>query len=159
MKQLDNYIQEKLKLNNEYKEPKYSCQPKDKKELIEILKERLSKNVHADLNDIDVSQIKYMNLLFNHKWNPCNIKIDQWDMSNVEDTRGMFYKCRNFNCDLSNWDVSNIKLMGDMFIGCSRFKGEGLEKWNPKNCNDMTDIFKDCVYMNVHKNIPSWYKK
>ena len=43
----------------------YSCQPKTKKELLEIIKYRISKEGNnCDLNDIDVSLIMDMSYLF-----------------------------------------------------------------------------------------------
>jgi len=56
--------------------------------------------------------------------------LENWNVSNVDNMKAMFYNCENFNCDLSKWDVSNVKCMSWMFI----------------NCNSL-------------KNIPSWYKE
>ena len=67
MKRLDNYINEKLKINKSTKH-QYTCQPKNKKELKVILEERLAKDKNADLNDIDVSEIIDMSLLFDNKF-------------------------------------------------------------------------------------------
>ena len=67
----------------------YSCQPKTKSELEQIIKDRISKEgPNCDLNDIDTSLICDMSYLF--------------------------YKS-NFNGDISNWDVSNVRHMCFMF--------------------------------------------
>ena len=153
MKQLDNFIHEKLKINSNSKINEYTCQPQNKNELISIIKKRLFKNIHADLNDIDVSKIKNMSFLFDGL-NPHNIHIEYWDVSNVEYMNGMFYKCRNFNCDLSQWDVSNVKDMRGMFENCFRFEGNGLENWNVSNTLNMSWMFENCLKI---KNKPSWY--
>ena len=49
---------------------------------------------------------------------PRNIKIDEWDVSNVTDMHGMFTLCKDFDCDLASWDVSNVKSAALMFFGC-----------------------------------------
>ncbi|QQY78680.1 BspA family leucine-rich repeat surface protein [Mycoplasma mycoides subsp. capri] len=36
-------------------------------------------------------------------------KIKKWDMSNIEDTSGMFLGAAKFNQDLSDWNTSNVK--------------------------------------------------
>ena len=61
MKSLKNYIQEKLVI----KKNKYKCLPETKKELQNIIKQRIEKEGdEVDLNDIDVSKIKDMSNLF-----------------------------------------------------------------------------------------------
>ena len=152
MKALDRYIIEKFQITKD--STYYTCQPKDKVELREILEERLAVDENANLNDIDVSAITDMSNLFD-SLDPHNIKIDNWDVSNVEDMDGMFEGCKNFNCNLENWDVSNVEDMYAMFWNCSKFEGEGLEKWNPVKCKYMMRMFNYC---NSLKNKPSWYK-
>ena len=91
----------------------YSCQPKTKKELKEIIEERISKEgPNCDLNDIDTSLITDMSYLFANKL--FNGNISEWNTSNVVNMIGMFYKS-NFNGDISKWDVSKVRSMGDMF--------------------------------------------
>ena len=50
-----------------------------------------------------------------------NIKIDQWDVSNVKTMRNMFWNCSNFNADLSKWDVRNVVNMERMFFLLYKF--------------------------------------
>ena len=56
-----------------------------------------------------------------------NDYISEWDVSNVEDMRYMFYKSP-FNGDISQWDVSNVQNMYMMFYGSS-FNGD-ISSWN-----------------------------
>ena len=68
----------------------YSCQPKTRGELKEIIEKRINEEgPDCDLNDIDTSLIDDMSYLF--------------------------YKA-NFNGDISKWDVSNVKNMTRMFM-------------------------------------------
>ena len=160
----------------------YSCRPKTWSELRTILEKRLAKNKDADLNDIDVSAIKYIGSynaigLF-EGLDPHNIHLEDWDVSNAINMGAMFWGCENFNCNLNNWDVSkvtsmvgmfydcynfnsnlddwdvsNVTSMRGMFHGCEKFKGDGLENWKPIQCKDI-DMFYKCDSL---KTNPSWY--
>ena len=122
MKKLIDII-EGLKIGSKTKVNKYSCKPKDKKELEKIIKERLEKDKDADLNDIDVSDVTDMESLF-YDLDPHNIDISEWDVSNVKNMAFMFYFCNNFNCDLSDWNVINVEDMEFMFAGCASLKNK-----------------------------------
>ena len=67
----------------------YSCQPKTKKELKDIIEDRVyNYGSNCDLNDIDVSLIEDMSYLFSRS---------------------------NFNGDISKWNTSKVKNMELMF--------------------------------------------
>ena len=148
MKTIDEYILEKLKINKHSNDIE---QPKDKKELREILKKRLAKDKNANLNDIDVSEITDMSELFRHL-DPHKIDISEWDVSNVTDMDYMFAYCENFNCDLSDWDVSNVVTMIAMFEECKMFEGKGLENWEVSGVKNMRIMFWGCVKFNCDLN-------
>ena len=77
----------------------YSCQPKTKKELEEIVGERiLFRGNNCDLNDIDISLIDDLSGLF--YCSEFNGDISRWDTSNVTDTYYLFYRSK-FNGDIS----------------------------------------------------------
>ena len=158
MKTLNTYITEKILINK--RTFIYTCYPKTRKKLREILEERLAEDKNADLNDIDVSQIKDMSAdninipgLF-EDLDPHNIDISKWNVSNVTNMGGMFFNCNKFNSDLSQWDVSNVTNMFYMFRGCHNFNCD-LNDWNIRNLEDCTWIFHDCP---LEKNPPKWYK-
>ena len=138
MKNLIDII-EGLKIGSKTKINKYSCRPKDKDELRKIIKERLKQDKNTNLNDIDVSNIKDMQLLFN-ELDPHNIDISEWDVSNVEDMSGMFFDCRNLDCDLSKWEVSKVKDMNYMFTGCTSLKNK--PSWYKENLTDIIESLK-----------------
>jgi len=153
MKTLNEYIIEGLKINSKTKVNKYSCKPKTKYDLKDIIRERLDKDKDANLNDIDVSNITDMFNLF-HNLDPHNIDISEWDVSKVTNMMGMFDECENFNSDLSEWDVSNVTDMQDMFFDCRKFNSD-LSNWDVSNVKFMHDMFHGCTSL---KNKPSWYK-
>ena len=154
MKNIDTFIQERLVINSKSKANQYTCQPKSWLELRNILKERLKKDKDANLNDIDVSQIKDMHNLF-LTLDPYNIDISKWDVSNVEDMGSMFDGCGHFNADLSKWNVSNVKYMSFMFEWCENFNCD-LSDWNVSNVKDMRWMFDFCKSL---KKLPSWYNE
>ena len=158
----DNYILiEKLKLNKKSKAFEHKYHPKDRDELTSLLEQLLKeRGKDADLNDIDVSQIKTFydggrgKSVF-EGLDPHNIDISEWDVSNAENMYGMFYKCENFNSDLSKWDVSKVKDMRAMFYGCKYFNCD-LSKWDVSKVENMYGMFYACASL---KNKPSWYKE
>ena len=159
MKQLDNYITERLKLTSKTKSNTYTCQPKSFGELRDILEDRLmGKDKNADLNDIDVSNITdlggnaHPNGLF-ERLDPHNIKIDQWDVSNVINMEDMFFGCKNLECDISKWDVSKVTNMQSMFVRCENFNCD-LSNWNVSNVEDMYYMFYKCNKFN--SDISGW---
>ena len=110
----------------------YSCQPKTKEELEQIIKDRISKEgLNCDLNDIDVSLIDDMSWLF--YYSKFNGDISNWNVCNVKYMHGMFGNS-NFNGDISRWDVSNARDMTGMFAN-SKFN-QDISNWKiRKDCN------------------------
>ena len=107
----------------------YSCQPKTKEELKEIINDRISEQGNnCDLNDIDVSLITDMSyLFFDSKFNG---DISNWDVNNVEDMSGMFAYSK-FKRDISNWNVRKDCNVENMFTGyCVKeeYKPKALQK-------------------------------
>ena len=180
MKNLNIFVNEQksfkaFRINQDHKPSfqQYDIKPADRKELQDILEERISKDPNADLNDIDVSNVTDMNHLFlrgSSGWfrrlDPHDIDISDWDVSKVEDMGSMFYDCPNFTGrGLENWNVSNVKDMRDMFYKCKKLKCD-ISNWDiSENCiiKDMFSAIKnrqniklpDCLYdpkKNTHKS-------
>jgi len=132
----------------------YNYHPKTKQELRKLLGHLfVERGKDADLNDIDVSNITDMSVLFNGL-DPHNINIRHWDVSNVKDMECIFYVCYNFDCDLSGWDVSSVRIMNSMFDNCKKFTGKGLENWKSIKCIDMNCMFYNCV--NFDCDLSGW---
>ena len=136
---------------------------------------------NINISQWDVSNVENMNSMFDgcknftgqglKKWNVSNVEdmgfmfdgctnfegngLENWKLIKCENMHCMFYKCINFNHNLGSWNVSNIEDMFSMFEGCENFKGDGLEKWKPINCQDMRNMFENSGV----KKYPSWYEE
>ena len=164
MKRLKTYISEDFKLNKKGKISRtLNYQPKDVQELRTLLKELINKRgKDADLNDIDVSQIKSMNYMYDPQTkglfkmlDPHNIDISEWDVSNVEDMSFMFAGCENFNCDLSRWNVSKVKYMTRTFLKCTKFTATDLHNWDIRNVEKINGMFCRCKSFDG-KEVENW---
>ena len=148
MKSISFYINEALKLGK----TRYNYHPKTKKELQEIIKQRIeAEGNECNLNDIDTSKITDMSKLF--EYSDFNGDISKWDVSNVEDMSFMFLSCKKFNCDISNWDVSNVNDMSYMFFGCADFN-QDISKWDVSDVINMSFMFYQCKVFN--QDISNW---
>ena len=115
MKNLNNFIQEKLVINKHSK-VKYNYHPKSRDELKELVNKLIEERGNeADLNDIDTSNITDMTELF-YRSN-FNGNISEWDVSNVEDMTRMFYQSKfsGDNGDISKWNTKKVKNVLNMF--------------------------------------------
>ena len=156
MKNLDNYITERLKLTGKTEIINYAYYPKTKEELKKLVNKLIKERGNeADLNDIDVSEITNMSWLFYDVWH-FNGDISKWNVSNVKDMSNMF-KDAPFDGDISNWDVSNVEYMDSMFMN-SYFTGKNgdISKWDVSKVKNMDFMFYHCP---LEKNPPKWYKK
>ena len=119
-----------IKIGNNISEfSTYSCQPKTKEELKEIIKDRIEKEgPKCDLNDIDVSLIEDMSYLF--FCSKFDGDISDWNVSNVENMLGMFAYSK-FSQDISKWKIDKKCDIREMFDNCLikyEFKPKSVHK-------------------------------
>ena len=91
--------------------------PKDKNTLEKLLKKMIKvRGDEGDFNDIDTSDIKDMESLFQFN-ETFNGDITGWSVSKVTDMSYMFFYATSFNQDLSKWDLKG-KNKTEIFNGC-----------------------------------------
>ena len=168
MKNINQFIIEKFKLNSKNIKNQYSCKPKTRDELKKIISKRITnqklnyknKEEVLNLNDIDTSDVNSFNHLFTNL-NPLKIDISEWDTSNVENMRGMFDGCEYLQStgDLGNWDVSNVTNMSFMFNDCRNLTNIGdLSSWEI-NDTEMKYAFQNCKKLKSIGFIKHWRPK
>ena len=151
MKSLKSYIQEKLiiKKSNKQSNNNYKYFPKTKKELRDIILQRIeAEGNEVDLNDIDVSEITDMSELFRET--NFNGDISNWNVSNVTNMCGMFFRCKIFNQDISSWNISNVKDMSYMFCSCKSFN-QDISNWDVSNVKNINYVFVYCPLEEKYK--------
>ena len=62
--------------------------------------------------------------------------IADWDVSNVEDMRAIFFGAHAFNQPLNSWNVSNVRNMAFMFCKAESFN-QPLNGWDVSKVVDM----------------------
>jgi len=155
MKTINQYISEKLHINNTTK-IEYMYHPKDKDELIKAIQDKIekyglgTKEDLLDLNDIDTSKVTDMSHLFNSLDGKLkdlskngHFDISSWNISNVVNMENMFYHSE-FNGNISNWDVSNVEDMSFMFA-VSTFDRD-ISKWNVSKVENMRYMFSNSYF-------------
>ena len=135
---------------------KYKTEPEtdgEAKKLASII-EYIVRNIdeEADLNWIDVTNIKNMSYLFQKS--KFNGDISDWDVSNVEDMSYMFDQCAfdGTSSDISNWDVSNVDYMEGMFQ-YSPFNKTDICNWDVHDLHTAEYMFKESLFC---QDISNW---
>ena len=163
MKSLNQYIQEKLIINKDYRDNTIVV-IKSFDELRKIIEDRYdkfgagTKQNPIDFNDIDVSNLdsfydKNIGLFEYTKFK--YIDISDWDLSNVKSMCRMFFSCKELKSvgDISGWDVSKVTDMSFMFTGCKKFN-QDISKWNVSKVTDMSYMFYSCE--NFNQDLSGW---
>lgn len=68
------------------------------------------------------------------------IRINGWNVSNVEDMSFMFADAILFNQSLSKWNTKKVRDMNHMFYNATMFDSS-IEDWNTKNVRNMSYMF------------------
>lgn len=145
------------------KHQKCTAFPKNKKELIEIIEDALSKDI-TNLNFIDTHDITDMKLLFSQQYNwegiilteeqQAKLDVSEWDVSNVKNMSYLFNSCGSFNCDLSKWNITNVKKIDGIFHKCKAFNSD-ISDWKINNdIKNMSYMFSGCT--NFNQDISKW---
>ena len=163
MKPLNQYIQEKLIINRDYRDVNiYHPKSFDKlRNIIEYRYKKLgpgTKENPIDFNDVDVSHIDSFcdkNIGIFEKTKFKYIDISYWDVSNVYSMRHMFYRCKELESvgDISKWNVSKVRFMAFMFSECKKIN-QDLSEWNVSNVTDMNYMFWECGSFN--QDLSKW---
>ena len=160
--------------DNNGKKHRRGYKPKDKDTLEKLLKRMIEvRGDEGDFNDIDTSNIKDMESLFNDNktfngditgWNVSSVidmssmfayatsfnqPIGKWKFPKVENMKYMFYGATSFNQPIGDWEFPKVTDMSGMFYGASSFN-QDLSEWDLKG-KDTTDMFSNCPIVDKYK--------
>ena len=113
--------------------------------------------IEIDISTWDMSNIEDMSYMFaenNHLLKihfPNDMKIN---LKNVKSMDNMFEWCKQLDMNVSNWDVSNVEQTNNMFYRCENFKGDGLEKWKTSKLQSALNMFEWCI--NLDADFKDW---
>jgi surface protein len=134
-------------------------------ELFSAKRNSLSVNFNEDISRWNTSMVTNMTRLFEGArsfdqnlslWETCNVRgmretfsgatqfqgmgLAHWNVSNVDDTTGMFRSAYAFNEDISNWEVELVTSLAEMFLEALSFN-QSLKAWNTKSATNMSSMF------------------
>ena len=82
-----------------------------------------------------------------------NSKINEWDVSTVENLANTFRSASSFNSPIGGWDVSSVNNMQSVFFQATSFN-QDLSSWNTSNVDRMDNMFRQATSFN--QDISSW---
>lgn len=117
----------------------------------------IKRATELDVSNLDVSNIRTMNDMFNRYENITSLDLSNWDVSKVEEMTGMFDSSSNITTfgDISNWNTSNLRNARSMFGSCRGLTSLDLSNWDVNNLNDMYNMFASCENLEV-LNLSNW---
>jgi surface protein len=80
-------------------------------------------------------------------------RVDEWDVSNINNLQACFFQCPNFNGNVSSWDVSNVTNFQSCFANCTNFT-QNVGSWNVLAATNMSFMFQNAT--NFNQNIGNW---
>jgi surface protein len=110
-----------------------------------------------DVSNLDISNMRNMNEMFNSYKNITSLDLSNWDVSNIGAMQGMFDSCYNVTTfgDISNWNTSNLRNARSMFGSCRSLTSLDLSNWNTDSLEDMYNMFASCGNLEV-LNLSNW---
>ena len=105
----------------------------------------LPKLKEVNVNLIDTSKTKYMQMMFVGCEELSSIDVSAWDTSNVVDMSFMFKRCYSLKTiDVSGWNTNNVTNMAGLFNDCEALNGVNVSKWNVGNVTNIYRMFNGC---------------
>ena len=97
------------------------------------------------LNNFDTSNVVDMSYMFYGCSNLLYLDISKINTSKVTNMHGMFTSCEKLtSLSLLNFDTSKVKDMQSMFYGCSNLKSINLSSFDTSNVVNFISMFQGC---------------
>jgi len=104
------------------------------------------------LDNWDVSNVTNMRGMFAFT-SAFNQPLNSWNISNVTDIHAMFWYNTSFNQPLNNWNTSKVWDMAGVFEGVSSFN-QSLNNWNTASATTMRKMFSGAT--SFDQDLSSW---
>ena len=112
-----------------------------------------------NLFSLNAENIKNMNNMFSYCKNLKILYLPFFNDDSKISMRGMFEGCSSLP-DISKWNMKNINDISKMFKGCSTFKTlPDISKWNTENINNISELFEGCSSLKSLPDISNWNTK
>ncbi len=109
-------------------------------------------NFNTDISNWDISKVNNLKGMFKNA-SKFNQPLNKWNIANIKDMSEMFEGATNFNQPLNNWDVSNVTDMNSMFKSASSFN-QPLNNWDVTNVKNMSEMFESAI--NFNQSLNNW---
>lgn len=166
MKQLNQFINERLKLTKNSKLIQFKYFPKDVNQLRNIICDKINETLkqqtkntidYLDCNDIDVSNLNSLTDVFSWYEHVKIINVSAWNVANVEDMSNMFNGCDELEqiIGLEYWNPKNLKYLRNTFGSCYNLKELHID-WNMSNVEYLNFVFGNCYSLEKIIGIENW---
>ena len=86
--------------------------------------------------------------------------IGKWDVTNINNMEGLFWKCWNLiyiSNNISKWNTINLQNIHGMFFGCVNILYlPDISNWNTNNLESITELFHYCESIRNVPDISKW---
>jgi surface protein len=80
-------------------------------------------------------------------------RVDEWNISSINNLQACFFSCPNFNGNIASWNVSNVTNFQSCFANCTNFI-QNIGSWNVLAATNMSFMFQNAT--NFNQNIGNW---
>ena len=115
------------------------------------MRSRVMTSFNGDLSNWDVSSVENMKGMF-YTAKAFNADISGWDVSKVTDMNRLFYDAEDFNADISGWDVSKVTDMTLMFAHTEDFN-QDVSGWSVSTSATTTDMFTGSAFVTSRSDL------
>ena len=103
------------------------------------------KIIYVDLSNLDTTNLKYINYMFDGCTSLKSINFSGFDTSQISEMEGLFKNCYSLEeIDLSNFVTSKVTTMNEIFQNCIALKSLNLSSFDTSKVINMGSMFENC---------------
>lgn len=97
--------------------------------------------ISVDANHLDTSKITNMSKIFYWLESLAELKIEDWNVSNVTDLSYLLTKTALSELDLNKWDIKNVTTLESAFSSMKQLKSLKVDEWNTSSVKSISGTF------------------